>query len=151
MKTRTARCGAALLVLMILLAACASLPQEAKQAALDPFDPDERPRIHFALRVDPLPEDQEMGADEVWCVRVAFRCWSPSCGRWYTCVSSYLVRRADGEWQTDEIATREDWERWEARGCPRDPDVVQQFPRRQNVLASAAEADLMEPMGTSRR
>jgi hypothetical protein len=145
MKTRTARCEATLLVLAVVLAACTSLPHDAEQAVLRSFDPGERPRVRFALQVDPLPEDQEMGADEVWCVRVAFRCWSPGRGEWYTCISSYLVRRADDEWQTDQIATREDWERWEARGCPRDPDVVEQFPRRQNVLACAAEADLVEP------
>ena len=151
MKAQAIQCGAALLVLAVLLAACASPPREAEEAALRSFAPNQRPRIHSARRADPLPEDEQVGADEVWCVNVAFRCWSRGRGEWYTCVSSYLVRRIDDAWQAVEMATREDLERWEARGCPRESDVVEQFPRRQDMLACAADADLMEWMRTSKR
>ena len=55
------RCGASLLVLTVLLVACASLPHGAKKAVLRTFDSEEQPRIHSARRVDPLPEDLKMG------------------------------------------------------------------------------------------
>ena len=140
-----------MLVLAILLSACASLPREAREAALDFFDPDLRPRIHSARRVNPLPEDERAGADEVWCVNVAFRCRSRSHEEWYTCISSYLVRYIDGAWQAVEMVTRGDLKRWEARGCPHELDIVERFPRRQDMLASVTNADFVERVGTSER
>lgn len=151
MKTRAVQWGVALLAVVVLLPACASLPREAREAALDFFDPDLRPRIHSARRVDPLPEDERVGADEVWCVNVAFRCRSRSHEEWYTCISSYLVRHIDGAWQAVEMVTREDLERWEVRGCPREPDIAEQFPRRQDMLAYVDEADLVEQGPTAGR
>lgn len=151
MKTRAVQCGVALLALAVLLPACASLPREAREAALGFFDPDRRPRIHSARRVDPLPEDEQVSADEVWCVNVAFRCWSRGHEEWSTCLSSYLVRHIDGAWQAVEMVTREDLERWEARGCPRELDIAEQFPRRQDMLAYVDDADLIERVGTSGR
>jgi len=151
MKTRAVQWGVVLLALAALLPACASLPREAREAALDSFDPDLRPRVHSARRVDPLPEDERVGADEVWCVNVAFRCRSRSHEEWYTCISSYLVRHIDGAWQAVEMVTREDLKRWEARGCPRELDIVEHFPRRQDMPACAADTGFIEPVWVSER
>ena len=151
MKTRAVEWGVAVLALAVLLPACASLPREARDAALSFFDLDQRPRIHSARRADPLPEDEQVGADEVWCVNVAFRCWSRGHEEWYTCISSYLVRHIDGAWQAVEMVTREDLKRWEARGCPRELDIVEQFPRRQDRLAYVDDADFIERVHTSKR
>ena len=151
MKTRAVKWGVAVLALAVLLPACASLPREARDAALSFFDPDLQPRIHSARRADPLPEDERVGADEVWCVNVAFRCRSRSHEEWYTCLSSYLVRHIDGAWQAVEMVTREDLKRWEARGCPRELDIVEQFPRRQDRLAYVDDADFIDRLGTSGR
>jgi hypothetical protein len=151
MKTRAVQWGVAVLALAVLLPACASLPREAREAALGFFDPDRQPRIHSARRADPLPEDDQVGADEVWCVNVAFRCWSRGHEEWYTCLSSYLVRHIDDAWQAVEMVTQEDLERWEARGCPRELDIVEQFPRRQDMLAYVDDADFIERVGTSER
>jgi hypothetical protein len=151
MKTRAVQWGVAVLALAVLLPACATLPREARETALSFFDPDQRPRVHSARRVDPLPEDERMGADEVWCVNVAFRCWSRGHAEWYTCISSYLVRRIDGAWQAAEMVTRDDLEGWAARGCPRELDIVEQFHRRQNMLASVDDGDFEERVGTIER
>jgi len=128
MRVGLAGRGAVLLALVSILAACASLPDEAEQAVLRSFDPDGQPRIHFARQVDPLPEDLEAGAEEVWCVSVVFRCWSCPHGEWRTCISSYLVRRVNGAWEVAPVLTDSDWEGWEARGCPPEPDGMGRAP-----------------------
>lgn len=138
MRGRLAYLGAILSISTILLAACTPLPREAKQAILRTFDPDEQPRIHSARRVDPLLEDLEMGAEEVWCVNVVHRCWSCAHREWRACISSYLVRRVDGKWEPVPMLTEEDWEGWEARGCPREPEVVGEAPRPRGDIGVAA-------------
>jgi hypothetical protein len=48
------------------------------------------------------------------------------------------------------MVTREDLKRWEARGCPRELDIVEQFPRRQDRLAYVDDADIIDGVGTSK-
>jgi hypothetical protein len=151
MKIRAVQRGVAVLAVVVLLPACASLPREAREAALNFFEPERQPRIHSARRVDPLPEDERVGADEVWCVNVAFRCWSRGHEEWYTCISSYLVRHIDGAWQAVEMVTREDLKRWAARGCPRELDIAVHSPRRQDMLAYADGAHFVEQGQTAER
>jgi hypothetical protein len=113
------------IVLAMVLAGCGGrLPSEAKNAVLSGFEPDENPRIDSARQVEPLPEDLELGAEEVWCVNLIFACWSCGYGEWRTCADSRLVRQIDSEWQVSVVFTEEDKEKWEARGCELMPDLV---------------------------
>lgn len=121
MNARSVFLKAALVALIVPLTACSPLPREAKEAVLHPFDPEEQPRILSVHRGDLLPEDTEAGVEEIWCVKVVYRCWSCPHAEWRTCVSGYLVRRVGGAWQSAEMTTEEDWESWEARGCPPEP------------------------------
>jgi hypothetical protein len=120
MKTFKLRSGTVLvfIVLAMVLAGCGDkLPPEAKDAVLRGYAQDEKPRIDSARQVDPLPEDLEQGAEEVWCVNLVFSCWSCGYGEWRTCADSRLVRQIDGGWQVSVVFTEEDKEKWEARGC----------------------------------
>jgi hypothetical protein len=54
------------------------------------------------------------------------------------------VRHIDGAWQAVEMVTRDDLDRWAARGCPRELDIVEQFPRRQDKLASVDDPGFVE-------
>ena len=127
-KVRLIYCLAVILGAGTFLVACASLPSEAKQAVLSTFAPDEQPRIHSAHRADPLPEDQALGVEEVWCVNVTHLCYDCARQRMLTCISGRLARRINNTWQVSWIMTEEDWEAWEARGCPREEEVVGEAP-----------------------
>jgi hypothetical protein len=125
MKAFKLRSGTVLvfIVLAMILTGCGGrLPPEAKDAVLRGYAQDEKPRIDSAQQVEPLPEDLELGAEEVWCVNLVFSCWSCGYGEWRTCADSRLVRQIDGEWQVSVVFTEEDKEKWEARGCELMPD-----------------------------
>ena len=120
MRNWTIRYGAVLVffVLMMVLSGCGeALPVDAKEIIFDAFGDGEKPNIDSVKQVDPLPEDLEMGATEVWCVNLTFECWSCDYGEFQTCADSRLVRRIDDKWQISLVVTDEDKEMWEARGC----------------------------------
>ncbi len=110
------------MVVCLSLVGCASLPGGAKETVLSSFISEEEPRILSAHKARLLPEDVAAGVEEVWCVEVAFRCWSCPHGEWRTCVSGYLVRRLGDRWESAEMRTEEEWAGWEARGCPQVPE-----------------------------
>ena len=113
------------ITLAVVLAGCGgALPPDAKKAVLSAFDPGQKVHIHSAQQVEPLQEDLEMGAEEVWCVNVTFTCWSCAHGEYRTCADSRLVRRIGGNWEVSLVLTEEDKEKWEARGCELISDVV---------------------------
>ncbi len=120
MKGRSICCGGGLL-LLVFLVACSSLPREAREAVLASFPSEEQPYILSARKADLLPEDETAGVEQIWCVRVGYRCWSCPHAEWHDCVSSYLVRRVHGEWVSAEMRMEEEWREWEARGCPPEP------------------------------
>ncbi|HHS97827.1 MAG TPA: hypothetical protein ENK08_08010 [Chloroflexi bacterium] len=122
MDARRIASGTVLLAVCLLLVGCTSLPRGAKEAVLSSFIPEEEPRILSAHRAHLLPEDATAGVEEVWCVEVAFQCWSCPYGEWRTCVSGYLVRRLGDRWESMEMQTEEEWAGWEARGCPQVPE-----------------------------
>lgn len=128
-----------LLSLLVALAGCSSVPEDIRAAVLRPFDSTEEPRIQFAQRVDPLPEDEAVGAAEVWCVNVSFQCWSCDHNRWQTCASSFLVRWIGDRWEATEVASEAEWVAWTARGCPREDDRIARIaPAAGPALVSAA-------------
>jgi hypothetical protein len=109
---------AVLVVLAAILAGCGDpLPSDAKESVLSGFELEDKARINSAKKAEPLQEDLDMGAEEVWCVNVTFTCWSCDYAEYRTCADSRLVRRIDGVWQVALVATEEDQEKWEARGC----------------------------------
>ena len=127
MKNQTIRYGVilALTLLAIVSAGCGGkLPPDAKETVFSGFEPEEKPHIDSARQAEPLQEDLEMGAEQVWCVNLTFTCWSCSYGEFRTCADSRLVRRIDGNWHVSLVLTDEDKEKWEARGCELMPDVV---------------------------
>jgi hypothetical protein len=127
MKKQPLRQGAMLvfIVLAMTLGGCGgALPPDAKEVLLSTFDPDEKPRIDSAHQVEPLQEDIEIGAEEVWCVNLIFTCWSCAYGEFRTCADSRLVRRIDDRWQVSLVLTEEDKAKWEARGCELMLDAV---------------------------
>ena len=123
MGTRRILLGAFLLSLLLPLAACAPLPGEAKAAVLTSFPPEEEPRILSTHKARLLPDDVAAGVEEIWCIEVAYRCWSCPHGEWRTCVSGYLVRRVGQEWHSAEMRTEEEWMGWRMRGCPEVPEA----------------------------
>ena len=123
MDTRKVFLRISLLLLFLFLVACTPLPRGARDAVLAPFPPEEEPRLLSAHKARLLPEDVATGVEEVWCVEVAYRCWSCPHGKWRTCVSGYLVRRAGEEWRSVEMRTEGEWAGWEARGCPVVPEA----------------------------
>ena len=117
MKYQMVRCGLVLFVLATLLVGCGdSLPPEAREVVFNAFESVQKPRIVSVQQVEPLPQDLEMGAEEVWCVNLSVDCWSQDDGH-QTCGDSRLVRRVRDDWQVSVVATDEDREMWEARGC----------------------------------
>ena len=110
MKNKVTICGRAILafiVLATLLAGCSDpLPPEVKETVLSGFELEDKARINSAKTAEPLQEDLDMGAEEVWCVNVTFRCWSCDYGEYRTCADSRLVRRIDGVWQVSLVAAR---------------------------------------------
>ena len=109
------------LALMTALTACGSkLPQEARELVLGTFDPDERPSLYNIAQVEPLGEDLAIGAEEVWCVNITFRCYTAGYygrGELSTCADNRLVRLIDGQWQATRLLTDQDRANWEERGC----------------------------------
>jgi len=108
------------ITLAIVLTGCGDkLPPDAKAATLETFDAIDEPRIHTAKHVEPLAEDIEAGAEEVWCVNFTCLCWGPpyTFEEHSTCADNRLVRLIDGEWQVSILVTDEDEANWEARGC----------------------------------
>jgi len=125
--------------LLAALAGCSPRPEGVTIAVLRHYDQIEQPNIVFARRVDPLPQDEAAGAEEVWCVNVSFQCWSCDHNRWQTCVSSFLVRWIGDRWEATEVALSTEWEDWAARGCPREDDrIARTAPATGPVLVSAA-------------
>ena len=116
------------LACMLTLAACGNkLPQEAKELILGTFDPDERPNLHYVAQVEPLADDLAVGAEEVWCVNITFRCYTAGYygrGELSTCADSRLVRLIDGQWHTARVVTDQDRANWEARGCESIDEVI---------------------------
>jgi predicted small lipoprotein YifL len=109
-----------LTTLATVLTGCGDkLPPDAKAATLETFDAIDEPRIHTAKHVEPLAEDIEAGAEEVWCVNLTYLCWGPpyTFEEHSTCADNRLVRLIDGEWQVSILVTDEDEANWEARGC----------------------------------
>jgi hypothetical protein len=105
-------------LLAVILAGCGpALPDDAQETVLNEFDPDTNAIIDSAKQVEPLQQDLDVGAEEVWCVNITFTCWSCDYGEWRTCGDNRLVRRIDGEWQVSLTTTDEEQELWEARGC----------------------------------
>jgi hypothetical protein len=121
MRNKVAICGRMILAFILpatLLAGCGDpLPPDVKETVLSGFDLEDKARINSAKNVEPLQEDLDMGADEVWCVNVTFRCWSCDYGEYRTCADSRLVCRIDGVWQVSLVATEQDRAKWEERGC----------------------------------
>jgi hypothetical protein len=121
MRNKVTICGRMILVFILLatlLAGCGdSLPPDVKETVLSGFDLEDKARINSAKNAKPLHEDLDMGADEVWCVNVTFRCWSCDHGEYRTCADSRLVRRFDGVWRVSLVATEQDRAKWEERGC----------------------------------
>jgi hypothetical protein len=128
MKVKRIVLSLIVVVLAVVLAGCRNrLPPDAKAAAIGTFDPIDEPRIDSVKRAKPLPEDVEMGAEEVWCVNFTFLCWTPpffTSGEHTTCADSRLVRLIDGGWQVSLVVTDEDKANWEARGCELMPNHV---------------------------
>jgi hypothetical protein len=114
----------ALLLMAILLVACERLPREAETTLFANFEPDEVPRLISVKQVEVLPEDEAMGAEEVWCANVAHVCWSCDYAQFITCSSAWLIRRVGDRWVAHGVALEEDWDRWEAQGCPIEDPVV---------------------------
>jgi hypothetical protein len=111
-------------VLLVLAGCGASVPNEVQDVVLAAFDADAEARVHAAWHVDPLPEDLRVGAEDVWCLNVTFRCWSCDYGEFHTCADSRLARLVDDQWQVALVLTEEDRVLWEARGCEPIEDVV---------------------------
>ncbi len=106
------------ILLPLVLGGCGpALPAEAKEIVLGGFDFDTNAIIDSAKQVEPLQQDLDVGAEEVWCVNLTFTCWSCDYGEWRTCGDSRLLRWIDGEWQVSLTTTGEEQELWEARGC----------------------------------
>ena len=127
MRKHSIRDGAILVftILAMALAGCSgSLPPDAKKVVLSGFEPDENPCIDSARQVESLPEDLEMGAEEVWCVNLTFTCWSCDYGEFRTCADSRLMRRIGDNWEVTLVLTDVDREKWEARGCELIEDTV---------------------------
>ena len=117
MKNPRIYCGLVLVVLTTLLVGCGdSLPSDAREAVFAAFEYGQEPRIVTVQQAEPLPQDLEMGAEEVWCVNLSVQCWSED-DRNQTCGDSRLVRRVEEDWQVSVVATDEDIEMWQARGC----------------------------------
>ncbi len=117
MKNSKARCGLVLVILAMLLVGCGdSLPSDAQEAVFNGFEYGQEPRIVSVQQVEPLPQDLEVGAEEVWCVNLSVGCWSED-NRNQICGDSRLVRRVGDDWQVSVVATEEDREMWETRGC----------------------------------
>jgi hypothetical protein len=131
-RNRGMRTGWAVVLLVITalataLAGCGGgLPPAAEEAVLYTFDPIDEPRIDSVKRAEPLVEDVEAGAQEVWCVNLTFLCWTPpySFVEHTTCADSRLVRLIDGEWRVTVVVTEQDRADWEARGCELMPNHV---------------------------
>lgn len=103
------------------------LPREVEAAIINAFDPDEQPRLQSVNQVDPLPVDLEAGAEEVWCVNIIFRCFTPVYyGRdeLSTCGDNRLVRLVDGQYQIIRLRSDEDEADWIARGCELLPPII---------------------------
>ena len=124
MKGRRFIGGLALLLMAVLLVACDRLPREAETALFGSFDPADGPRLLSVKQVEVLPEDEVVGADEVWCANVAYVCWSCDYAQFMTCSSPWLLRRIGDRWVADGVALEADWDRWEAQGCPIEDPVV---------------------------
>lgn len=105
------------LLLGVLVGCGTSMPTEARDALELTFYPDQEMQIQSTQQVEPIAVDQELGAEEVWCVNVTFTCWSCDYGEYRTCSDSRLVRRFGDQWQADPVLTEEEIEQWEARGC----------------------------------
>ena len=114
----------ALLLMAVLLVACDRLPREAEDTLFGNFDIDDTPRLLSVKQVEVLPEDEAMGAEEVWCANVAYTCWSCDYAQFITCSSAWLLRRVGDRWVADGVALEEDWDRWDAQGCPVEDPVV---------------------------
>jgi len=82
-------------MLAVALVGCGgALPPDAKKAVLSGFEPGDKARIDSARQAEPLREDLEIGAEEVWCTNVTFACRSCDYGEWRTCCSQvYLSRK----------------------------------------------------------
>ena len=106
-----------ILLPMILTGCGEPLPADAQETLFNGFEVEDKATIHSARQAEPLPEDLDMGAEEVWCVNVTFACWSCDFAEWRTCADSRLMRLIDGEWQMTLVVSEEDAEKWEARGC----------------------------------
>jgi hypothetical protein len=115
----------ALITLTMTLTGCGEkLPADAQEALFSTFEPEEAPHIETVKRVEPLPEDLAVGAEEVWCVNLVYGCYSCSRLEILTCAGSRLVRRIDGKWQISLVMTEEAKEAWAARGCELAPETV---------------------------
>lgn len=114
------------LLLLLSLAACASLPVEAKEAVLNLFNrQEERPQIESAHQGELLPADVTAGVTEVWCVNVAHLCYNCAMQQLETCISPYLVRRMGNEWVVSAVVGEDNREEWTARGCPESGGIRQ--------------------------
>jgi len=100
------------------------LAERAVRILREAYAQDENPCIDSARQVEPLPEDLEMGAEEVWCVNLTFTCWSCDYGEFRTCADSRLMRRIGDNWKVTLVLTDVDREKWEARGCELIEDTV---------------------------
>jgi len=113
------------MLLTIILGGCGrALPVDAKEALFSGFESDDNATIYSARQAEPLQQDLDMGADEIWCVNVTFKCWSCVYGQYQTCADSRLMRRINGEWQVSLVVSEDDKEKWEARGCELIEDTV---------------------------
>jgi hypothetical protein len=116
------------IVLSLTLSSCGpSLPDAVEDRILATFDPDEMPRIQDVSEAEPLAQDLAVGAEEVLCVNIAFRCFSPMYygrGEYTTCGDNRLVRLVDGQWTISRVVTEEEKDNFEARGCELTPAII---------------------------
>lgn len=128
MKVRSIYHTVLLAFILLALAGCGqALPADAQKSVLSAFEAGDKARINSAKQAEPLQEDLEMGAEEVWCVNLTFACWSCTDAEWHTCADSRLVRRINGNWRVSVVLTEEDKEQWQARGCKLMPDMVSAY------------------------
>ena len=124
MKPRMILKAVALLSLILLVSGCARLPGEAEWQVMQHFSAEERPRLISMAQVELTPEEATAGTEELWCVNVAYVCWSCDYQGFLTCSSPWFIRKTSGGWEAVGLTSSDEQELWETLGCPIEDSVV---------------------------